>query len=355
MHNSIHKDRVNRAISFEKPDRTPRDFAASPEIWHKLSEYFGTSDRNEILMKLDIDCRVVAADSFCYPPSNMDRKVDENGVNIDIWGARRKKIKIPTGHLEEYESYPLESAQTIDDLKKHIWPQADWWDFRGLRESIDNINRLKSYNIRYRIGGFFETAWSIYNFEKFLLDIVLNPEMIRYVMERIAEVQIHNLNIVLESAADLIDIVYFYDDVASQNSLLISPELYDEFVKPYHSKVIEVAARYDKPVMMHCCGSVYPLIEEFIDMGLKILNPIQPSALNMNPEKLIDEFGGRIVFHGGIDIQKFLPFATPDQVKEKVEYTCSLLGSEGGYIMSGSHHIQSDTPIENVLAMYSIT
>ena len=351
---SIHKDRVNKAISFEKPDRTPRDFAASPEIWQKLGNYFATQDRNEILMKLDVDCRVVAADAFCSPPLNTGRKTDEDGVNIDIWGARRKKIKIPTGHLEEYESYPLESAQTLEDLKKHVWPQPDWWDFGGLREFIDNINRSEIYNIRYRIGGFFETAWSLYNFEKFLLDLVLNPGMIRYVMERIAEIHIHNLNVVLESAADMIDIVYFYDDVASQNSLLISPGLYDEFIKSYHSKVIDTAARYNKPVMMHCCGSVYPLIETFIDMGLKILNPIQPSAKNMNPEKLIDEFGGRIVFHGGIDIQKFLPFATPEEVREKVEYTCNLLGSEGGYIMSGSHHIQSDTPVKNVLALYGI-
>jgi uroporphyrinogen decarboxylase len=106
--------------------------------------------------------------------------------------------------------------------------------------------------------------------------------------------------------------------------------------------------------MVNPFGSVYPLIEDFIDMGLKILNPIQPSAKDMNPEKLNEEFGGRIAFHGGIDIQKFLPFATPEEVKQKVEYTCNLLGSSGGYIMSGSHHIQSDTPLENVLAMYDI-
>jgi uroporphyrinogen decarboxylase len=351
---SSHKDRVNKALKFEKPDRTPRDFAASPEIWDKLGSYFETQDRNEILQKLDIDCRVVAADSFCRPPSGTGRQADENGINIDIWGARRKKIKIPTGHLEEYESYPLESAQTVDDFAKHIWPQQDWWDFSELRSHINKINNNQLYNIRYRIGGFFETAWSIYNFEKFLLDLALNPAMPKYVLERIGEIHIQNLKIVLDKAADMIDIVYFYDDVASQNSLLIAPEMYEEFVKPYHAEVIRIASNYELPVMMHCCGSVYPLIDSFIDMGLRILNPIQPSAKNMNPEKLSDEFGGRIVFHGGIDIQKFLPFASPDEVKEKVEYTCNLLGSSGGYIMSGSHHIQSDTPLENVLAMYDL-
>jgi uroporphyrinogen decarboxylase len=348
-----HKDRVNKAISFEKPDKTPRDFAASPEIWHKLSNYFGTQDRNEILKRLDVDCRVVASDNFCKHPDSNSGRTDD-GISIDIWGARRKKVKIPSGELEEYSSYILESAQSIDDLKKHNWPQPEWWDFTKIRSVINKINETESYSMRYRIGGFFETAWSIYGFEKFLLDLAFNPEMPKYVMDRIGEVHIQNLSTALEKAADLIDVVYFYDDVASQNSLLMSPEMYDEFVKPYHKKVIDLAAQYRKPVMMHCCGSVYPLIEDFIDMGLKILNPIQPSAKDMNPEKLIDEFGGRIVFHGGIDIQKFLPFATPEEVKEKVEYTCNTLGSGGGYIMSGSHHIQSDTPLENVLARYDV-
>ena len=105
--------------------------------------------------------------------------------------------------------------------------------------------------------------------------------------------------------------------------------------------------------MMHCCGSVYLLVNRLIDMGLSILNPIQPSAQNMNPEMLAQGFAGRIAFHGGIDIQQFLPRATPEQVREKVRYTSGLLGKSGGYILAGSHHIQGDVPLENVLAMYS--
>ena len=89
-------------------------------------------------------------------------------------------------------------------------------------------------------------------------------------------------------------------------------------------------------------------------MGLKILNPIQPAAKNMNPEKLAREFGGQIAFHGGIDVQQFLQNATPEQVKEKVKYTSDVLGEKGGYIMAGSHHLQADIPLENVLAMYGI-
>jgi uroporphyrinogen decarboxylase len=205
-----------------------------------------------------------------------------------------------------------------------------------------------------RIRSFFETAWSLYNFEKFQMDLLMKPEMPKYVMERIAEVHFQNLSTVMDLAGDLIDIVYYYDDVATQQGLLISPELYEEFIQAYHQRVIDLAAGYNIPVMMHCCGSVYPLIETFIQMGLSILNPIQPSAKDMDPEKLIREFGGRIAFHGGLDVQQFLPVATPEQVKERVEQTCNTLGAQGGYIMSGSHHLQADIPLENVLAMYDV-
>jgi uroporphyrinogen decarboxylase len=369
---TTHRDRVNKSISFVKPDRTPKDFAAVPEIWNKLSDYFGIEDRHEILKRLDVDCRIVSYDSFCQHPEydidNVDmnasqerssvgsmwRFTDTDGSTVDIWGARRIKVKSPSGVLEQFSSFPLESAQNIDDLKKYNWPQPDWWDFSQLRSSINSYSDTKVYSIRYRIGSIFETAWSLYNFEKFLLDLAMNPQMPQYVMDHIAEVHLQNLQTVLETAGDLIDIVYFYDDIASQSSLLISPNMYDEFIRPYHTKVIELAAKYGKPAMMHCCGAVYPMIETFIEMGLAILNPIQPSAKDMNPEKLKEDFGDRIVFHGGIDVQQFLPVATPEQVKDKVKYTCDILGANGGYIMSGSHHIQADTSLENVLAMYGV-
>jgi uroporphyrinogen decarboxylase len=370
---SSHRDRVNKALAFQKPDRVPRDFAAVPEIWKSLGDFFGTTDRDLILKYLDVDCRIVSYDSFCTHPDikpamvdmeisqersstgGMWRYTEKDGSNRDIWGAHRKKVTTPSGTLDQFASYPLETAGSVEDLKNYLWPQPSWWDFSGLQTYIENLNRDQVFNIRYRLGSVFETAWSLYNFEKFQLDMLMNPGMPKYIMDRIAGVHLKNLKTVLDLAGDLIDIVYFYDDIATQHNLLISPGQYDEFIQPYHREIIKIAAQYGKPVMMHCCGSAYPLIETFIEMGLKILNPIQPSAANMNPEKLAEEFGGRIAFHGGIDVQHFLPQADPGQVKERVAYTSELLGRNGGYIMAGSHHFQADIPLENVLAMYGVT
>jgi len=130
--------------------------------------------------------------------------------------------------------------------------------------------------------------------------------------------------------------------------------MYKDYIQTFHQEIINISKKYGKPVMMHCCGSVYPLIEEFIEMGLAILNPIQPIARNMNPEKLAEEFSCRIAFHGGVDIQQLLPSGTPAEVKEQVKFNSRILGEKGGYILAGSHHIQADTPIENILAMYNV-
>lgn len=366
-----HQERVVRAVSFKKPDRTPRDFAAVPEIWKGLAAHFGTGDRGDILGRLGVDCRVVSYDSFCRPPEGshgpvdmeasqerssvggMWRRVEPDGSTLDIWGARRRKVANAYGHLDQLVSYALESAVSMEDLRRHPWPNPDWWDFSGLRRSIEDLNSAAGHSIRFRVGSVFETAWSLCNLEKFLVDLVMDPDRPMYVMERITEVHLANLLTVLETAGDLIDIVYYYDDLASQESLLMSPDMYDRFIRPFHEKIIGLAKRFGKHVMMHSCGAVYPLIPRFIDMGLDILNPVQPTARDMAPAKLAAEFGGRLVFHGGIDVQKFLPSATPAEVKAKVEETCGILGGKGGYIMSGSHHLQADTPIENVLAMYA--
>jgi uroporphyrinogen decarboxylase len=372
MMDCSHRDRVNQAIRFHKPDRTPRDFAAVPEIWDKLGDHFSTRDRDEILKQLGVDCRIVSYDSFCRHPNiaseqvdleasrersstgGMWRAVEPDGSNRDIWGAHRRRIPNEFGCLDQLVSYPLEHARNLDDLRRYRWPEPEWWDFSNLRAVIGRLNQGAAYNIRYRVGSVFETGWSLYGLERFLLKLASEPEEPRYVMERIAEVHLENLRRVLEIAGDLVDIVYFHDDLASQDGLLVSPNLYGCYIRPFHKRLIETARKFGKPAMLHSCGSIYALIPRLIDMGLAILNPVQPSARNMAPEKLAREFGGRIAFHGGVDVQQFLPRATAGEVGDTVVRIAETLGALGGYIRAGSHHLQADTPLENILEMYSV-
>ncbi len=149
--------------------------------------------------------------------------------------------------------------------------------------------------------------------------------------------------------------VYFYDDVATQNSLMISKAMWENFIKPKHKRIIDVSKAHNKRVMYHCDGALYPLIPDLIDLGIDVLNPIQADAKDMHPTRLKTEFGDQLSFHGGIDIIQTLPKGTADDVRNEVKTRISQLGINGGYIMASSHHIQADTPLENIEAMYDLS
>jgi len=136
--------------------------------------------------------------------------------------------------------------------------------------------------------------------------------------------------------------------------LMISRHMWGEFIQPRHLRLIEVARKYEKKVMYHCDGAIYPLIPDLIEMGIDVLNPIQVDAKNMEDWRLKEAFGSQLCFHGGIDNIHILPFGTPDDVEKEVKQRIKVLGTNGGYIMGSTHHIQSNTPRENVDAMYDI-
>jgi uroporphyrinogen decarboxylase len=283
----------------------------------------------------------------------MWRLVEPDGSNRDIWGAHRRRVRNAFGELDEFASFPLGDAD-MAALQAYRWPEPDWWDFAPLRSAISNINAESAYLIRFRVGSVFETAWSLYGMERFLLDLASAPGGPLYVMERIAEVHCENLRRALATAGDLIDVVYFYDDLASQKGLLLSPALYGRTCQPLHQRLVDIATTAGKAVMLHSCGAVARLIETFIDMGIRILNPVQPLARDMDAVQLAEQFGGRIVFHGGIDVQQLLPWATAAEVRGEALRVSRLFGQNGGYILAGSHHIQADAPVDNILAMYSL-
>ncbi|HEX2905347.1 MAG TPA: uroporphyrinogen decarboxylase family protein, partial [Phototrophicaceae bacterium] len=127
-----------------------------------------------------------------------------------------------------------------------------------------------------------------------------------------------------------------------------------EYIQPYHARLIEIAKAFHQPVMYHSDGAMYPLIPELIDLGVDVLNPLQPNAKDMEPERLKSEFGDRLAFHGGIDILNTLPNGSTQNVADEVCERIAVLGENGGYILASSHHIQPNTPLENILEMYRL-
>ena len=176
-----------------------------------------------------------------------------------------------------------------------------------------------------------------------------------YIMERLTDIYCENTERVLDLVGDRLDMMFMYDDVAIQNSLMISKRMWRKMVKPLHARIFEIAKKRGISIMYHCDGAIYPLIDELIEIGVDLLNPVQTDAKGMDPQRLKNDFGDRLSFHGGINIIETLPRGTVEEVKSEVVERIATLGKDGGYVMSSSHHIQPDTPVENALAMYDVS
>jgi uroporphyrinogen decarboxylase len=149
-----------------------------------------------------------------------------------------------------------------------------------------------------------------------------------------------------------VDVVEWGDDVAIQDSLMFSPDMYRKYIKPHHCRMIRaIKSRTDAKVLYHSCGAVLPLIDDFIEIGVDALNPVQVSARGMDPQVLKERFGDRITFWGGIDTHHILPNGSPQDVREEVQRIVRVLGKGGGYVLASVHNIQNDVPPENVVEM----
>jgi len=381
------RERVLTALAHTEPDRVPVDFLATPLIWEQLiarlelepadvpSEYIEPR-REALLRRLEIDQRVLSYDMFCTPPESvledgavvdwwealdrstpnrMWRQILADGSTRDVWGIHRRAVQHGFGSYDELASSPLQAAESVADLEGYAWPDPDWWDFTPLPDVIRGLDPGGKLHLRFRIGSIYEIAWQLRGMQETLIDLVTQPEIPRFIMERLTDVYVENTRRVLDLAGDRLDLVYFYDDVATQNSLMISPDTWRDEIRPHHERLVEIAHSRGVPVMYHCDGAIVRLIPELIELGIDVLNPIQPDAAGMDARVLKAEFGDRLSFHGGVDIINTLPRGTPEEVAAEVRRCVEVLGEGGGYVLCSSHHVQPDTPIDNVLAMYDVS
>ncbi|MDC7238915.1 MAG: uroporphyrinogen decarboxylase family protein [Spirochaetales bacterium] len=343
-------ERVTMALNRKEPDRVPFDFWVVPENWVKLMNYFVLKEKDDLLDLLGVDCRIIRPD-YIGP----ELQKNDDGSFYNVWGSVRKIVRNEYSEYEEYASFPLADAETVSEVESwEKWPRAEYWDWKSLIPAAEKANRREKRYIRYDIGGIFESAWALYGLDNFLMALYEKPEIVQAIMNCYTEIFIANFRSAMESAGDIIDMVYTYDDVAVQDGLLMSPEMWREYILPFHQKLNKVIREYDVKLIYHSCGSVLPLVDAFRDdMGIDVLNPLQPAAKGMDMSYIKKTWGDSLSFHGGGDLQRTLPFGTKEEVQDEVDMLCRTLGPGGGYICTSAHYIQADVPLKNILAFYA--
>ena len=340
------RERVITALAHKATDRVPLDFWGTPEVCDMLRSHFKVNDNEGFLQSLGIDIRQYQPD-YIGP----EIKILSDGSYFDPMGKHLKKVRNKFCEYDEYVSAPLGHIKKLSDFDGYTWPNIEHFDFASLSEKIGDMH--KTYYIKLFTGGLFELAWPLRGYEQFMVDMIEQPEIAHFIMNKATEFYCEYVRRVMQSAGDKFDIVYTTDDVAGQNSLLMSKDLWKEFIGPYHRRLNKVIRdEFGKTVIYHSCGAVCEMIPLIIETHIDVLNPLQPLARGMDFNLIKKNYGKTISFHGGIDIQRLLPYGSRQEVEAAVRRAIAILGENGGYILASAHNIQADTPIENIIALY---
>jgi uroporphyrinogen decarboxylase len=289
------------------------------------------------------------ASPVCY--ADPTREVTADGLFIDLWGVGFRRAQTPTGEYIDIAYHPLAGDCDMEAIARHQYMDPDDWDYSGVR-ALAELQSDKAVMLHCR--GTFEIAWFIRGMDGLMLDLALEPVRACALLDRIQERLVERLRRNLEAVGDAADIVEYNDDVGSQNGLLMSPEMWRQYLRPRVAEIFDLIRASGKHVRYHSCGAVRDILPDLIDLGLEIINPVQPLARDMDPASLKREFGRHLTFHGGIDMQDLLPHATEQQVRDETQRLLDIMNEQGGWIACASHSLQPDTPPENIVAMYEV-
>lgn len=313
---------------------------------------FGKTDGidERILKYFDIDTSTVGR---ILRPKDSQQRMLSNDMYIDEWGITRKYV----GQYWDIFEYPLKGA-TVYDLETYEWPNPKSISIKEIEEiqaQARDLNENTDYIIcaQHPVYGIFELGCWMCGFDDFLMKMIIDKDFVRMFFDKILYYQKKVIDLYYPMVGPYSHYTSSGDDFATQNSLFMSPELFKEMIQPYFTERISYTKKFtDAAFLHHSCGSVYKIIENLIDCGVEMLNPIQPEAANMQPETIKSEFGDRIVFHGGLGTQDVLLRGSRESIQENVKKTISVMNENGGYVFAAAHNIQDDIPSQNIAYMF---
>lgn len=347
------RERFLCVLNGEQPDRTPILANLTIQAAEKLAPILGKEvgfidsflatriSHRDILLTLGNDAVIIAATRGKPTTTLADGRVK------DEWGLVYKNV----GLYSEAVERPLQQCETPEDVERFEVPDP----FAPSRwiEAIETANQFRQ---DYAVVGdleacLFELAWNLVGLEKFLLDLYTQEQYIEPLLDRIMD---YSTKCALKMLDIGIDMIWVGDDFGTQSNLMISPELWQQYFKPRYERLFSTLKQKQPSLKIayHSCGAVEPLIEEYIQIGLDFLNPLQPAATGMELSSLSRKYGHKLGFFGGVDVQNILPNGSADEVRAEVRRCINAVGDLSRYIIAPAHNIQPDTPVENILAFF---
>jgi len=343
------KERAVLAFSHQVPDRVPVDYLYNTGIDSRLKKHFGLqpTDDEGLRLALGVDFRSLGGVPYIGPrlhPDLPDRHTSE-------WGIRTRWVEHDTGGYWDYCDFMLKDA-TLEAVAAFPMPSPDDYDYSGVEAFC---NRYRSYCLMAGNAGLpdiINASGMVWTMEQVLVRIADTEPAFQQYLDRRLAIQLEIWSRVLEKAQGKFDIFCLGEDLGTQIGPMISLKLFRSFFRPRIQMFVDLAKSHNLPVMLHSCGSSSWAFDDFYEMGINVMDTLQPEAKNMAPAYLKEKFGDRLSFHGCISTAGAVAYGT---VEETIAHACEVLSimmPGGGYAFSPSHQLQDNSPTENVLALY---
>ncbi|MGD9497018.1 MAG: uroporphyrinogen decarboxylase family protein [Armatimonadota bacterium] len=339
------RERVLTAMRREVPDRVPKEAGFTPAVQEMFERETGCTD---------------PAAYFGFERRSVGFRGPEKLPDFSPWFPEG----FPEGTVfNEYGSghtpagfhhftgriYPLVRAQTIADLEQFPWPDyTPAWRHEHLEEQVAALHAAEWF-VAGGVGHIWETAWQMTRMEKLMTDMALRPPLAGYIFDRITEDRVFAARRFAQAGCDMI---HCSDDVGMQDRLMMSPAMWREWLKPRWRRVVRAAKEVNPDILAwyHSDGDVREVIEDLIEIGFDILNPVQPEC--MDPADLKRQYGDRLAFWGCIGTQTTMPFGSREDVRAAVKWTIENVGAGGGLLIAPTHVLEPDVPWPNIVALF---
>jgi uroporphyrinogen decarboxylase len=332
------RERALRAFRFEANDRVPFDLMEG-FVWPELLDYFraehGVNEAQDVVEALDPDFRWLWMQYEQPGPA-----------------AEKKQPPAPSEPIysRTVAAGPLAEARTVAEIEAYAWPDPARWQLPDCRQAR---NRWPDHALVFAPGWspLFWGACEAFGVEAALIHVATAPVLFEAAVACIHQRYLERLKRGLAAVRGICDICWLGDDFSSQQSMFISPDHWRRSIKSYLAEQVELARNNGLYVLYHSCGAVRPVLPDLIDIGVNGLLVFQTTARSMDAESIARDFGGRLVFYGGLDVQRLLSFGTPQEVEAEVRRNARLFRDCGGYIAANSHHRVATIRGRNIEAM----
>lgn len=372
------RQRVLTSLDHREPDRVPFDLGSVQvtgihvTAYRNLRQALGLPETpvevcdviqqlatpdEDIVERLKIDTRGLYPIVYSHPRMFTEEDAGNYRAYRDEWGITYHCPKNDGLYFSAAEAPLAQSDLTAQDIANYAWPTyGDPERLEGLRPLAERYRAAgHAVVLKDAFAGIFEFAQRIVGMENLLMMMATDEATACSLFDKLLELKLGYWNAALLELGDLVDVVTYADDYGTQISQIISPEMFRNLLKPRVREIFRMMAKLAPHAkrFFHSDGNIRPLIPDFIEIGVEILNPVHIRATGMEPKALKRDFGGELSFWGGgVDTQGVLPHGTPQEVKDDVRRNLDALAPGGGYVFNTIHNIQADVPADNIVAMW---